>query len=58
MTTGIQAMREKMCGFCRLLSECRLTDTASTVILAPATAGCRKDDIEHLLPSIELIPYP
>ena len=58
MTTDIQAMREKICGLCRLLSGRRLTDAASTVILAPATAGCRKDDIEHLLPSIELIPYP
>ncbi len=34
------------------------TAAAGAVIMTPATADCRKEDIERLLPSIELIPYP
>ncbi len=33
------------------------TAAAGAVIMTPATADCRKEDIEHLLRSIELIPY-
>ena len=31
---------------------------AGAVIMTPAAADCRKDDIERLLPTVELIPYP
>ena len=34
------------------------TAAAGAVILTPAAADCRKDDIERLLPTVELIPYP
>ncbi|MDO9546445.1 MAG: hexose kinase [Pelolinea sp.] len=34
------------------------TAAAGAVILTPATADCRKEDVERLLPTIELIPYP
>ena len=34
------------------------TAAAGAVILTPATADCRKQDVERLLPTIELIPYP
>ncbi|MCJ7626253.1 MAG: hexose kinase [Anaerolineaceae bacterium] len=34
------------------------TAAAGAVILTPATADCRKEDVELLLPTIELIPYP
>jgi 1-phosphofructokinase family hexose kinase len=34
------------------------TAAAGAVIMTPATADCRKEDIERLLPTIELIPYP
>ena len=33
------------------------TAAAGAVIMTPATADCHKEDIEYLLPSIELIPY-
>jgi len=33
------------------------TAAAGAVIMTPATADCRKEDIERLLPSVELIPY-
>lgn len=33
------------------------TAAAGAVTMTPAAADCRKEDIEHLLPSIELIPY-
>jgi fructose-1-phosphate kinase PfkB-like protein len=31
---------------------------ASAVCLTPATADCRRQDVELLLPKIQLIPYP
>ncbi len=31
---------------------------ATAVCLTPATADCRKSDVERLLPKVELIPYP
>jgi 1-phosphofructokinase family hexose kinase len=31
---------------------------AAAVCLTPATADCRKSDVERLLPKVELIPYP
>lgn len=34
------------------------TAAAGAVILTAATADCQKEDIERLLPTIELIPYP
>lgn len=30
---------------------------AAAVVMRPGTAECRREDIEHLLPQIELIPY-
>ena len=34
------------------------TAAAGAVVMQPATADCRKADVERLLPTIELIPYP
>ncbi|MBN1963000.1 MAG: hexose kinase [Anaerolineae bacterium] len=31
---------------------------AAAVCLLPGTADCRKEDVERLLPQVELIPYP
>jgi fructose-1-phosphate kinase PfkB-like protein len=30
---------------------------ATAVCLTPGTADCRKEDVQHFLPQIELIPY-
>lgn len=34
------------------------TAASSAVTMTSAAADCRKDDVEHLLPKVELIPYP
>jgi len=34
------------------------TAAVGAVILTPAAADCRKEDIERLLQTVELIPYP
>lgn len=31
---------------------------ATAVVITPATADCRREDVERFLPQVELIPYP
>jgi 6-phosphofructokinase 2 len=31
---------------------------AGAVVMTPGTADCHREDIERLVPEVELIPYP